>query len=110
MEKFVIYTFGFIFGFLLLNTLLRGLFDSGVQNLKQRLRMKDDQMAELERSHSEQLRMLKRELRVSDAERELEFEARERDIEVREHELQSRIKAARRKNAKGGGQNQAEEN
>jgi hypothetical protein len=109
MEKFVIYTFGSIFGFLLLHTLIRGLFDSQLQSLKQRLRMKDDQIAELERAHREELRMLKRELRVSEAERELDFEARELDLEIRARELQSLERAAKRKN-KGGGQKQVEAN
>ncbi len=109
MEKFVIYTFGSIFGFLLLHTLIRGLFDSQLQHLKGRLRMKDDQLAELERAHREELRMLKRELRVSEAERELEFEARERDLEVRERELSLLERATRRKN-RGGDQKQAEGN
>jgi hypothetical protein len=110
MEKFVIYTFGFIFGFLLLHTFLRGVFDSNLQNLKGRLRVKDDQIAELERTHSEQLRMLKREWKVSEAERELDLEARERDLEIRTRELLSRSRANKRKNTEGGGQKQAEQN
>lgn len=109
MEKFVMYTFGSIFGFLLLHTTIRGMFDSQLQNLKQRLRLKDDQSAELERAHREELRLLKRELRVSEAERELDYEAREHDLEIRTRELQSLERAAKRKN-KGGGQKQVEGN
>jgi hypothetical protein len=90
--------------FLLLNTLLRGFFDSQAQLLKQRLRQREEEMAARERINQDALRLAKREARVTEAERALEIEERERDLEIREREFAAWQRAARskaRRSAKG---------